>query len=87
MRTYTFSEARQKFAEVLDAARTENVVIQRRGGESFLLTAQKSATSPFDDVPIVDKARVTTKDIVEAVRFSRAQPWRDKPQKQKKKKK
>jgi prevent-host-death family protein len=37
MRVYTFSEARQKLAEVLDLATKEDVMIKRRGGETFVL--------------------------------------------------
>ncbi len=76
MRVYNFTEARQKLAEVLDLARTEDVIIQRRGGESFILSFKPPAKSPLD-IPAVDRELVTTKDIVEAVRESRAQPWRD----------
>ena len=42
--------------------------------------------SPFDNVPTITGTGVTTKDIVEAVRFSRAQPWRDKLRTAKKRK-
>jgi hypothetical protein len=31
-KVYTFSEARQRFAEILNTAREEEVVIKRRGG-------------------------------------------------------
>ena len=75
MRVYTFSEARQKLAEVLDLARTEDVMIERRGGESFVLSFKRLSKSPLD-IPSVGREHVTTKDIVEAVRHSRAQPWR-----------
>ena len=78
MRVYTFSEARQRLAEVLDLARTEDVVIERRGGESFVLSFKRPSKSPLD-IPSVNRERVTTKDIVEAVRHSRAQPWRRRP--------
>ena len=77
MRVYTFSEARQKLAEVLDLARSEDVAIQRRGGETFVLSLKRSNKSPLD-LPKVDRENVTTQDIIEAVRLSRAQPWRDK---------
>lgn len=70
MKTYTYSEARQKLAEVLDTARTEDVVITRRGGDSFRLTYDKLSESPFD-VPGVS-TKVTTRDILRAVRESRA---------------
>lgn len=75
MRIYSFSEARQKLAEVLDIARTEDVLIRRRSGETFVLSFRRSQRSPFD-VSGIDPGRVTTKDIVEAVRESRAQRWR-----------
>jgi len=35
MKVYTYSEARQRFSEVLNIARTEEVIIKRRGGETF----------------------------------------------------
>jgi len=35
MKVYTYSEARQRLADVLNIARTEEVVIKRRGGETF----------------------------------------------------
>ena len=76
MRVYNFTEARQKLAEVLDLAKTEDVVIQRRGGESFILSFKPPAISPLD-IPAVDREFVTTEDIIEAVRESRAQPWRN----------
>jgi hypothetical protein len=77
MRVYSFTEARQKLAEVLDLAKTEDVIIQRRGGDMYVLRFKESSKSPFD-VPSMEPGKVTTKDIVEAVRYSRAQPWRDK---------
>ena len=66
----------ERMAEVLDLAKTESVVIRRRGGETFVVSYQKMEKSPFD-VPGVEGAHVSVDDIVEAVRFSRAQPWRD----------
>ena len=70
MRVYTYSEARQKLSKVLDIARSEEVIIKRRGGETFTLVFKKSPKSPFD-VPGI-KTRATTKDIIDAVRESRA---------------
>ena len=77
MRVYTYSEARQNLAEVLDRAKTEEVVIKRRDGDTFVLTYKKLQSSPFD-VPGIDIPGLTAEDIVEAVRYSREQPWRDK---------
>jgi len=69
MKVYTYSEARQKLSKVLDIARTEEVIIKRRGGETFTIVFKKSTKSPFD-VPGI-KTRATTKDIIDAVRESR----------------
>ena len=35
MKVYTYSEARQRLSDVLNIARTEEVVIKRRGGKLF----------------------------------------------------
>ncbi len=69
MKVYTYSEARQRLADVLNIARSEEVVIKRRGGETFSIVFRKSKKSPFD-VPGI-KTKATTKDIVAAVRESR----------------
>jgi len=69
MKVYTYSEARQRLADVLNIARNEEVIIKRRGGESFSIIFRKSEKSPFD-VPGI-KTKATTKDILEAVRESR----------------
>ena len=77
MRIYTFSEARQNLAEVLDRAKSEEVIIKRRGGDTFVLVYKRVEGSPFDDVPRIEVPGLTADDIVEAVRYSREQPWRD----------
>lgn len=59
----------QRLSDVLNVARTEEVVIKRRGGENFSIVFRKSDKSPFD-VPGI-QTRATTKDILEAVRESR----------------
>jgi len=69
MKVYTYSEARQRLADVLNIARSEEVVIKRRGGETFSIIFKKSKKSPFDVPGIQTKA--TTKDILAAVRASR----------------
>jgi prevent-host-death family protein len=70
MKVYTYSEARQKFSAVLDIAKSEDVIIKRRGGETFKIIFAKSSKSPFD-VPGI-KTKATTKDILDAVNESRA---------------
>jgi prevent-host-death family protein len=69
MKVYTYSEARQRLSEVLNIAKNEEVVIKRRGGETFSIIFRKSKKSPFDVPGIQTKA--TTKDILAAVRESR----------------
>ncbi len=69
MKVYTYSEARQRLAEVLNIARNEEVVIKRRGGETFSIIFRKNKRSPLDVPGIQTKA--TTKDILAAVRESR----------------
>jgi prevent-host-death family protein len=69
MKVYTYSEARQRFSEVLNIARTEEVIIKRRGGETFAILYRKSSKSPFD-VPGI-KTKASTQDILAAIRESR----------------
>lgn len=70
MKLYTYSQARQRLSEVLDYARHEEVLIRRRGGETFAVAYKPPVKSPFD-VPGI-KTRATTEDILEAVRESRS---------------
>jgi len=69
MKVYTYSEARQRLADVLNIARTEEVIIKRRGGEMFSVIFKKDKKSPFDIPGIQTKA--ITKDILTAVKESR----------------
>ena len=49
MITYTFSEARQKFAAILNQAQLEGeVLIKRRDGSSFIVKPIKKITSPLN---------------------------------------
>lgn len=70
MKVYTYSEARQKLSEVLDLARKETVIINRRKGESFSVAVKTPTKSPFD-VPGI-KTKATTQDILSAIRESRS---------------
>ena len=69
MKVYTYSEARQRFTEVLNIAREEEVIIKRRDGETFTIVFKKTPKSPFDIPGINTKA--TTKDILTAIKDSR----------------
>ncbi len=70
MKVYTYSQARQRLSEVLDTAVREEVLIRRRGKETFSVVYTKPSKSPFN-VPGV-KTKATTQDIIDAVRESRA---------------
>jgi prevent-host-death family protein len=69
MKVYSYSEARQRLSDVLNTARSEEVIIKRRGGETFSIIYRKNKKSPFD-VPGI-RTKATTKDILSAVRESR----------------
>ncbi len=70
MRVYTYSEARQKLAAVLEQAdRAGKVLIRRKDGRTFALMPEKNVTSPLD-VPAI-KANLTTQEIVDIVREGR----------------
>lgn len=69
MLVFTYSEARKRFAEVLEMAREEEVIITRRNGETFSLSRVKKRTSPLDFCGLT--TGVTTSELVEAVRDGR----------------
>ncbi|MGH9469454.1 MAG: type II toxin-antitoxin system prevent-host-death family antitoxin [Terriglobia bacterium] len=70
MKVYTYSEARQQLAELLNRARREGQVeIRRRDGQRFVVRAGQSMRSPLD-VPGVDSG-VSRQQIVGLVRESR----------------
>lgn len=70
MKVYTYSEARQRLASLLDEARREGEVrIKRRDGDEFVLTPAATAGSPLD----VEGADLnwSREEIVAAVREGR----------------
>ena len=70
MKVYSYSEARQRFAEVLNRARREGEVeIRRRDGQVFIVRPTASAGSPLD-VPGVS-TNLSRDEIVGLVRESR----------------
>ena len=70
MRVYTYSEARQNLASLLEEARQQGGVrIRRRDGQSFVLTPETEAGSPLD-VEGIDLG-LTSDEIVEFVREGR----------------
>lgn len=70
MKVYTFSEARQNFAAVLDNAQTDGAVrITRRDGRTFTIQPAADAVSPLAVKPV--KLGLSRQDIVDAVREGR----------------
>jgi hypothetical protein len=70
MRVYTYSEARQNLADLLDQAGDEGEVrIRRRDGSEYVIRPRRREGSPLD-VPSVS-ARVSAEEIVAAVREGR----------------
>lgn len=71
MKAYTYSEARENFASILEEAERDGAVeIRRRDGAVFRLSpAPKLKSSPLD-VPGV-KIKASTEDLVAAVREGR----------------
>jgi hypothetical protein len=70
MRTYTFSEARQNFALILDQAQQEgSIQIHRRDGQAFILKPTPILGSPLDIKGI--NLNITTDEIIDFVRESR----------------
>jgi hypothetical protein len=70
MNVYTFSEARQKLATVLDEAQSKGAVrIKRRDGSEFEIAPVRSQSSPLD-VQGIDLG-LSTEDIVSAIRETR----------------
>jgi len=70
MLVYTYSEARQRFAQLLEQAEsTGKVLIRRKDGRTFALIPEAAPTSPLD-VPSVG-AKISAADIVAIVREGR----------------
>ena len=71
MKVYTYSEARRRFARVLDEARADGEVrIKRRDGTEFSLRPVESIGSPLD-VPGVDTG-LCRDDILGAIQDGRS---------------
>ena len=70
MKVYTYSEARQRLAQLLDEARRDGAVrIKRRDGQEFVLQPLRPSGSPLD-VESLDLGW-SREEIVAAVREGR----------------
>ena len=72
MKSYTFSEARQHFAALLEQARKDGAVrIQRRDVQSFVLMPEPQKVSPLDIEGVTLSQPITREDILQAVHEGR----------------
>ena len=70
MNIYTYSEARQNLASVLDAAKKEGkVVIKTKDGSVFILSIAEATKSPLDVKGV--KTDITTEEMLSFIRESR----------------
>ena len=70
MKVYTYSEARQQLARVLDEAKAQGEIrIKRQDGTEFAIRPVRSKTSPLDVEGV--KTDATMDDILQAIRESR----------------
>ena len=70
MKEYTFTEARQHFASILENAKKDGAVcIKKRDGEAFYITPATQKLSPLD----VDGVNlgITSAEIVDVVKEGR----------------
>ena len=66
MDVYTYSEARQRLASVLNQAEaTGKVLIRRKDGTTFALTPERTKKSPLD-VPSI-RADISTQEFVSTI--------------------
>jgi hypothetical protein len=70
MKVYTYSQARNKLADILEESKNEEVIIRRRKGDMFSIVPKNPRRrSPFD-IPGLSTG-VTKEEILEAIRESR----------------
>ena len=76
MTVYTYSEARQHLANVLNEAKSSGkVVIRRKDGSLFSIIPEKKSNSPFD-VPSL-KTKISLDTIISSIRTSREREYRE----------
>lgn len=70
MKVFTYSEARQHLAEVLELAESEGAVkIRRRDGRSFTLTLERETASPLEGLGV--RAPVGLENLLSALEETR----------------
>jgi len=75
MLVFDISDFSQNAAKVFDAALTDEVIVNNKDGKSYkilpIINDEKKGKSPFEDIPYIT-ADITTEEIVELIRESRA---------------
>jgi len=74
MLVFSISDFSQNMENVLDAALTDEVIINNNNGKSYKILPVKNDNkkkSPLEDIPFIT-ADITTQEIVELIRESRA---------------
>lgn len=70
MKIYTYSQAREKLADILEESKSEEVVIRRRKGDMFVIVPKsRRLRSPFDVTGL--RTAMARGEILEAIRESR----------------
>ena len=70
MKIYTYSQAREKLADILEESKTEEVIIRRRKGDMFSITPKGPIRcSPFDVAGL--RKNISREEILAAIRESR----------------
>ena len=78
MIVYTYSEARQKLATLLEQAAKEGEVrIRRKDGQTFVIRPESKSGSPLD-IEGMDLG-ITTAEIVQCIREGRRTPYEQAP--------
>lgn len=70
MKIYTYSQAREKLADILEESKKEEIVIRHRKGDMFSIVPKTPSRRSLFDVPSLRK-RLARKEILEAIRESR----------------
>ncbi len=74
MKEYSFTEARQHFASILDEAKKEGVVcVKKRDGESFYIKPVAPKKSPLDVKGV--SLGLSASDIVAVIREGRERKY------------
>lgn len=70
MKIYTYSQAREKLADILEESKKEEVVIRRRKGDIFTIVPKlPTRRSPFEIAGL--RKKISRREIIEAIRESR----------------